>query len=47
MTIDEAIEHCKEVASSECSECSEEHYNCEINFKNRVINRCGGCPINE
>lgn len=26
MTIDEAIKHCKEIASSECSECAKEHY---------------------
>ena len=25
MTLDEAIEHCKEVATKNCSECAEEH----------------------
>ena len=26
MTLDEAIKHCKEKASGECSECAKEHY---------------------
>lgn len=25
MTLDEAIQHCEEVANSECSECANEH----------------------
>ncbi len=26
MTLDEAIEHCKEVATSRCDQCAKEHY---------------------
>lgn len=26
MTLDDAIKHCREVASSECNECSDEHF---------------------